>query len=73
MSAHSPALDLQWLSKNSTCPMCRISLAPAGHQTSSGVEAVGGGEVDEDHVSTSRPEIRIEMIEVTPLSIEHAI
>lgn len=53
--------------------MCRISLAPAGHQTSSGVEAVGGGEVDEDHVSTSRPEIRIEMIEVTPLSIEHAI
>ena len=34
---------LQWLGKNSTCPMCRLSLIPDGYVPSIERESVGGG------------------------------
>lgn len=58
---HCKCID-QWLSKNSTCPMCRIMLAPDAAREEG--NAVGGGEVE----ASSQPgnpaqEVRIEMIE----------
>lgn len=60
-------LNLQWLGKNSTCPMCRILLVPPDQrgEGETDEEAVGGGNpaVAEPAASATQ-EVRIEMIQV---------